>query len=72
MTNGGTYSPYVKSATLHIQGKVDPEQPLIFEHSTWIRPYVAGFYAHKYEGKNITRQEAESRLDELLDYERKC
>ena len=55
---------------LHIQGKVDPEQPWIFEHAEWLKPYVAGFYASKYEGRNITRQEAMERLDELLAYER--
>ena len=41
----------------------------MFEHSTWIKPYVAGFYASKYEGRNITRDEAMKRLDELLAYE---
>ena len=57
---------------LHIQGKVDPEQPWMFEHSTWLKPYVAGFYAKKYEGRNLTRDEVMSRLDELLKYERKA
>lgn len=55
---------------LHIQGKVDPEQPWMFEHAEWLKPYVAGFYAKKYEGRNITRAEAMERLDELLSYER--
>lgn len=32
----------------------------------WFKPYVAGFYAHKYEGREITPQEAVSRMDELL------
>lgn len=57
---------------LHIQGKVDPEQPWMFEHSAWLKPYVAGFYAKKYEGKNITREEAESRLTTLLAYEQRA
>lgn len=30
---------------LHIQGKVVMEQPYMFEHSAWFRPYVAGYYA---------------------------
>lgn len=34
--------------------------------------YIAGFYAHKYEGRNITREEAEERMPELLAYECKC
>lgn len=31
--------------------------------------YIAGFYARKYEGRNITREEALARMDELLAYE---
>lgn len=57
---------------LHIQGKVDPETPFFLEHSDWIKPYVAGFYAAKYEGRHITREEAEARMDELLNYELRC
>lgn len=56
---------------LKIQAKVDPEQPYFFEHSNWLKPYVAGFYAKKYEGKMITRQEAFERMDELLAYEQR-
>lgn len=57
---------------LEIQGKLDPEVPFFLHHSEWIKPYVAGFYAKKYEGRDITRQEAESRIDELLAYELRC
>jgi hypothetical protein len=46
--------------------------PFFLEHADWFKPYVAGFYAHKYEGRNITRQEAESRMAELLSYELRC
>jgi hypothetical protein len=35
----------------------------------WLKPFVAGFYAKKYEGRLITRDEAIRRLDELLAYE---
>lgn len=56
---------------LEIQAKVDPHQPFMFEHSNWLKPYVAGFYAWKYEGKMVTREEAEKRLDQLLAYERR-
>jgi len=55
---------------LTIQGKVNPHQPFMLEHSEWMKPYVAGFYAHKYEGKQLTRPEVMLRLDELLAYER--
>ena len=55
---------------LQIQAKLDPEQPYFFEHSGWIKPYIAGFYAKKYEGRNVTMHEVMMRLDELLAYER--
>lgn len=54
---------------LHIQTKVDPRVPWMLEHSPWFRPYVAGFYAHKYEGRMITREEVVARMDELLAHE---
>lgn len=55
---------------LEIQGRVNPDQPWMLEHSDWFKPYVAGFYAKKYEGRDVTRDEAMARLDELLAYER--
>lgn len=61
--------PLCQRCHLTIQTKVDPRIPWFLEHSEWIRPYVAGFYAHKYEGKIITREEAMACLDELLAYE---
>jgi hypothetical protein len=54
---------------LQIQGKVDPETPWFLPHSEWIKPYVAGFYAAKYEHRNITREEAIRRMDEILKHE---
>jgi hypothetical protein len=54
---------------LQVQAKVDPEIPYFLDHSEWLKPYVAGFYALKYEGRKITREEAEARLDALLAYE---
>lgn len=57
---------------LQIQGKVDPEIPYFLEHSDWIKPYVAGFYANKYERKNLSREEVMSRLEELLAYEKRA
>lgn len=62
--------PLCQSCHLKIQAKVDPHQPYFFEHSDWLKPYVAGFYAHRYEGREISRGEAMERLDELLAYER--
>jgi hypothetical protein len=54
---------------LQFQAKVDPDVPFFLDHSEWAKPYVAGFYALKYEGRMITREEAVNRLSELLRYE---
>lgn len=54
---------------LSFQSRVDPDQPYFFEHSHWLKVYVAGFYAHKYLGEEITREEAWERLVELLALE---
>jgi len=56
---------------LTFQTRVNPEIPWMFEHSDWLKPYVAGFYALKYEGKNLTREEVMQNLDRLLAYELK-
>jgi 5-methylcytosine-specific restriction endonuclease McrA len=57
---------------LQVQAKVDPEVPYFFEHSEWAKPYIAGFYAKKYEGRMIDRDEAIARINELLAYERRA
>lgn len=51
---------------LQIQGKVDLDRPWPWEHSEWFRPYVAGYYAWKHLGLELTRDETEARIDELL------
>lgn len=57
---------------LQIQHKVDLDRPWVMEpHSEWFKPYVAGFYAHKYLGLQLSRPEVEARLDELLAVERR-
>lgn len=55
---------------LKVQGRVNPEIRYFLEHSEWAKPYIAGFYAKKYENRLITREEALSRMDELLAHER--
>jgi hypothetical protein len=55
---------------LTIQSRVNPHQPYMLEHSEWFKPYVAAFYAWKYEGRDITREEAVREMDRLLAYER--
>lgn len=56
---------------LVIQAKVILERPwLMMPHSEWFKPYVAGWYAWRYLGQLLTRDEVEARLDELLALER--
>ena len=55
---------------LTIQSRVNPHQPYMLEHSAWFKPYVAGFYANKYEGRDITREQALAEMDRLLALER--
>lgn len=55
---------------LQIQGKVQMARVWPWEHSTWFRPYVAGYYASVYLGEELERPEVEARLDELLALER--
>lgn len=55
---------------LIIQGRVNPDTPWFLEHSEWLKPYVAGFYARKYLGETLTREQVMERLDELLALER--
>lgn len=52
---------------LTIQGKVQMHRAWPWEHSEWFRPYVAGFYAWKYGGVDLSRTEVESELDALLE-----
>lgn len=54
---------------LSFQTKVNPEVPYFFEHSDWFKPYAAGFYAKKYLGLNLTREQVVERMGELLALE---
>lgn len=51
---------------LTIQGKVAMEQTYTEPHSEWFWPYVAGYYAFAIGGEDLTREEVEARLPELL------
>lgn len=55
---------------LTIQGRVVIERAFILEHSDWFKPHAAGFYATKYLGLDLDRDEALARMDELLGLER--
>lgn len=54
---------------LRIQARVVLERPWVFEHSDWFKPYAAAWYAHRYLGEAVTRDEAMARLDDLLALE---
>lgn len=56
---------------LQIQGKVNMFQQYSLEHSSWFKPYVAGFYASVYLDQRLSRDEVEERKDELLALERR-
>lgn len=55
---------------LQIQGKVQMARVWPWEHSPWMKPYAAGFYAVTYLGEDLSREETLARLDELLALER--
>lgn len=55
---------------LQVQTRVNPQQPYMLEHSDWFKPYVAAFYAWKYEGREVTREQACADIDRLLALER--
>jgi hypothetical protein len=54
---------------LEIQGRVRMEQVYPYEHSAWFKPFAAGYYAATYLGEDLTREQTEERLDELLALE---
>jgi len=62
--------PLCQRCHLSVQARVVMEQPYIFEHSAWFRPYAAGFYAWKYLHQDLSREEVMKRIEELLALER--
>lgn len=54
---------------LRMQRTVVMDRPYHFEHSAWFRPFAAGFYAFKYLGHDLDREQTLARLDELLKLE---
>lgn len=52
---------------LQIQAKVIMEQPFMFEHTAWFKPYVAGYYA-KQHGHPTDRAWVMEHLSKLLEY----
>lgn len=51
---------------LEIQGRVRMDQSYLHPHTPWFRPYVAGFYAFTVLGEDLTREQVDARLIELL------
>jgi hypothetical protein len=54
---------------LTIQGRVQMARIYPWPHSDWFKPYVAGWYGWTYLGLDLTREDAEARMDELLALE---
>lgn len=52
---------------LRIQGKVIMGRAWLLPHSEWFRPYVAGWYASYFCGEELTREEVERQIPELLE-----
>ncbi len=61
--------PLDQRCHLEIQGKVRMDRRWLREHSPWFRPYVAGYYAWTFLGEDLSREQVEARLDELLALE---
>jgi hypothetical protein len=54
---------------LSIQGSVVLERVYPWPHDEWFKPYAAGWYAWSYLGENLTREQVNERLDDLLALE---
>jgi len=52
---------------LSIQAKVVMENPWMFDHSEWFRPYVAGYYASQH-GHPTNKEWVMKNLEMLLEY----
>ena len=56
---------------LQIQHKVDLNRPWVMaEHSEWFKPYAGGYFAWKYLGTQLSRDEVEANLDYYVNLER--
>ena len=66
------FLPLCQRCHLSIQGRVDLNRPWVMaEHSEWFKPFVGGYFAWKYLGEVLSRDEVMDRLPELLDIERR-
>lgn len=51
---------------LNVQRRVVMQRSWPWPHSPWFQPYAAAFYASKYLGEELTREQTMKRIDELL------
>jgi len=58
--------PLCQRCHLSVQLRVVMDRPYDRPHTTWMQPYVAGFYAWKYLAEDLSRSDVERRLEELL------
>lgn len=64
--------PLCQWCHLSVQARVDLDRPWVMaEHSEWFKPFVGGYFAWKYLGEVLSRDEVMDRLPELLDIERR-
>jgi hypothetical protein len=56
---------------LNIQRRVDLVRPWPYSHSEWFKIYAAGWYAWNYLGEDLSRAQAQERLEELLALEQR-
>ena len=61
-------APLCQRCHLTIQARVWLDRPWIFEHTEWMKPYVAGFFAFKYLGMDLSR-EVEASLEWFVTLE---
>lgn len=65
--------PLCQRCHLRIQGRVDLRRPwVMLPHSEWFKPFVAGYYAWRYLGADLTRDTVMSDLDYYLNLEREA
>lgn len=56
---------------LQIQHRVVLERPWVFlDHTEWFKPYVGGYYAHRYLDLAVTREQVEDLLPFFVAIER--
>ena len=54
------------SCHLTIQANVIPERAWLFEHSDWMRPYAAGYYAFTFGNLDLPREEVARDTDRFI------